>query len=120
MNTHTSTKTNTNIIILALHPPGPRARARLVPAHAPGRSVCARVRPVRPQPPARVCSVGPPPRTNRKTVHRSGGILHHALPVLTPFKDYKYRSFRLCVSLTPTSQGDTTPKSHEAWLPLQK
>ena len=49
-----------------------------------------------------------------------GGILHHALPVLTPFKDYKYRSFRLCVSLTPTSQGDTTPKSPEAWLPLQK
>ena len=63
--------------------------------------------------PARVSARDPGTR-------RSGWILHHALPVLTPFKDYKYRSFRLCVSLTPTSQGDTTPRSHEAWLPLQK
>ena len=79
-------------------------------AHAPAWS--PRMRPVRPQSgnaPARsarsrplaAARLGPPPRTHRKT-------------------DYKYRSLRLCVSPTPTSQGDTTPRSHEAWLPLQK
>ena len=51
-----------------MHPPGlPAARA------------CAR--PVRPQP---KYAPGLPAAARGKTVHRSGWILHHALPVLTP------------------------------------
>ena len=107
---------------LRMRPPGPSAAVR-----APGRS--ARSRPLASArlAPVALRTIGIDIITNCFNLFQPvsirfnpGGILHHALPVLTPFKDYKYRSFRLCVSLTPTSQGDTTPKSHEAWLPLQK